>query len=224
MAPDRIIPLEQRHIDHPTKMELACIEVLMLWPDDAKQRALAMRCVVAQFGATMAAKGAVAPDEIGKLIALAAGAPRGAEIAAGIGTRMDDGLRAGAILFDALALAAVEPEQAGMARVMGSHAKVIGGRQHTKSKAIYNRVWTPFRPVAPLWAAYMNRARETGCHTFPCRLADFAVFLAAAEAFRRRAETVRSEHAKPILGPGEAWHLRPEIIVPQLKIDFVRTG
>ena len=98
----------------------------------------------------------------------------------------------------------------------------FGREMHLSQKTIDNTVQPRYRSVAHFWAAYLDRSQETDSTTLPCRGRDLPLFLATAEAYRRRGETIRSapQATTPVLRPGEAVMIPPALALPEIELIF----
>ena len=126
------------------------------------------------------------------------------------------------ILLEAVGRHDIGSEDTGLTGIKCAMADRLGPGQRLSKKTIDNAVWPRFRPVANLWAAHNHRSRETGNAMFPCRVRDLDIFLAVAEAYRRRGEIVRSapQATTPVLRSGETVMIPPALALPEIELPF----
>src|SRR5262249_46028631 len=97
-----------------------------------------------------------------------------------------------------------------------SGARYFGISQST----LENVVWSRYKPVSHLWAAYVQTAIN-GNSVFPCMLRDYAKFLGLAEYFRQTAEAIPLSHrGEKLPTAGKQWRVPPEIPLPPIKLVF----
>jgi hypothetical protein len=84
-----------------------------------------------------------------------------------------------------------------------------------------NKIWPHFRSVAHFWAAAYKHNVIEKRGAFPCRLIDLHEFLADAEAYRVKGESLRTPHStNAVLRTGEAWRLPPRLSVAPSNLEF----
>ncbi len=89
---------------------------------------------------------------------------------------------------------------------------VFNGRKSSDSHHINDAVWKIFRPVSPLWAAFIHLDNGGDDVPFPTVPANLPTFLAVAEGFRKLGEATRApKRADTILKPGESLQFTDEL-------------
>jgi hypothetical protein len=85
--------------------------------------------------------------------------------------------------------------------------------------------WSKYRPVAHLWAAYVQLGIIC-CDSqipseFPCHLDDLPLFLGLAESFRQEGEACRLKgYAGTLLVAGASWEVPPGIDLPLVDLGL----
>ena len=196
----------------PTRWDLAVIEARMLWPHDPDMRgrylsAVSVKVAVSTIGRVpLQEPTPPTPAEVREFGEAMLSAPRVEDFTkAGVRARKH-GVVAGMILYEAVGRHDIGSENTEMSVIKSALVALLGPEQRLSQKTIDNTVWPRYRPVAHLWAAFIDRSLETNSNTLPCRGRDLPLFLATAEAYRRRGETIRSTPKSPntVLRPGEA--------------------
>lgn len=204
-----LIPLDQRDIG--TRLALVKIEAVMLAPDDEKVRERLLEAGTIAFGRDVLKEAAENGQELPTMPAglahwmaselPAIQAPKTPEL------RFRHGVIAGLTFLDMLTEDATRPGRASEAAAIGRISEIPGLIEWTRrSTGTLRSIWSRFRCVSHIWAAYQVEGREMG-ECFPCRSDRIDSFIARAEGFRRKGEEVRCYRASmPILGPkGSAW-------------------
>ena len=202
------------------RLDLGYIESWMLWPDDEPARARALKAVFAENFVVNADPiiGALVhtPGEFADIVRWLRKAPQIDNQLSN--DRAKQGATAGMVLMAAVHRHSLNPTMAGLGRNKQAVAKSVGVSVST----IENVYWPRFKAVVHLWAAFLQRARESPDDAvFPCKLNDLRMFLAVAEYYRRAGETIRPPQARgTILAPGVA--LAIPIELPMIEMTFDR--
>lgn len=194
----------------PTRVHVAVVQAAMQWPDNQGKRELFTLAVGAELSGF--------PEAM-------------RQFEAEVMQAFTHGMIVGAMLRNAVGYQDIDPDRATMGKTKCAIASRFAAdmsappaSRRLSVKTIDNVIWPAFRSVAPYWAAYIHRARETGERIFPFRADDLVTFLAVAEAYRREGERVRSNAKAPstVLQPGEC--LMPPLAIqrqlPQLGLEF----
>lgn len=216
-----VLPLGADAAHAPNSFHVGVVRAWMLFPDDAKMRDRAINTGRTEYALDLLKAGAY-PRESTELARWAVMLIEQALDAPSPEVLMDDdrqerGAMAGSILWRALPRAA-RNEKGPMGRTMRDVEHVFTGRKSSESHYVNNTVWKIFRPVAALWASFVNRADDESSISFPCLTEDLPMFLAMAEGFRMLGETTRPpKRADPILKPSESLQLTDELRVALLQ-------
>ena len=211
-------------LDSPGRLDVAELEVQMLFPDpaEARFRARALEAVTFEHLSQTAAHPIPSTQkEVQKLVRRVSAAPRMDDLAEMGKDRFRRGVIAGKILHDAVGLAAIDPTKA---KASISRTKQVMGRafwrQRLSEKTINNSVWPVYRCVAHFWAAWLYRAHDAP--SFPCTPNELGLFLAIADEFRRLGETFRTPQSpsKAILRCGESMSVPPGLLLPRVTLNF----
>jgi hypothetical protein len=209
----------------PTRIDLAAVEFMMLWPDDPDTRQAAMNALLLEEGESFI-------NEMGVDIArpyakLAKSGARLSAILASQGDRRIHGAFVGRIVLEAIwqnnagrpvSLRTIREK---LARdMLIQNAGTAGYQISPQTLANKDGPATKFRPVAHLWAAHVYR-RSPDSKAFPCRYQDLEPFLGLAEAIRELGEKTKTPHSKTaIMTQGEAVQLPAGIKPAKVVIDF----
>jgi hypothetical protein len=207
-----------------TRLDLAIVEAMMLWPDDEDARAAATATATVAF--YRATKPALTPEETENLIAMAADAlPLGVIHNEVRRSLFVSGTIAGQILIHAIGKRSLDMPVT-MDEAIKQAIKPFHGKKSEwkfSPQTINNKVWPTYRPVAHYWAAAISRSGKRD-GAFPCELRNFAEFLAEAEAYRRLGEATRltTKSPKTVLLPSESVLLPPAIgvLLPVVELTF----
>lgn len=141
--------------------------------------------------------------------------------------RYKRGVLVGTFLTDYLAdkLAGLDPRLGELKENI--RGKLAGTPQyrHLSASTIENRVWAVFRPVSPLFAAYLQLAARShnirAGYPFSCHLDDLPLFLGIAEAFRLKGEDCQLvRYGHKLLPRGVSWAVPPEIPLPRIDLGL----
>src|SRR5262252_1732091 len=181
----------------PTRVDIAALEGVMLWPNNAEAQARALLAAICEYYRLRASADLLDRRDLLDLLEFQANAPRLAEIT--WSERYIDGIRAGRYLMEVVARISL-----GQSIKMKTVAtKVAALPPAINVHTFENRIWRDYRRVAHFWAAYLHRAKP---QPFPCALCDFREFIALAEGFRHLGETTNTKQSRKIL---DASSVRP---------------
>jgi hypothetical protein len=224
-----ILDLRPDCLNKPSRLDLARIEVVMLWPQDETQRARALEAAAVQsLGEMVEQLGAdetpvaITVSDLKALTRRILGAPRLTALQQEVRRPFTRGLVAGLLLYEVVGWASLNPAIAGLGRVK---AHIVKRRifPRVSVKTIDNIIWPSFKPVAHLWAAYQSIRLSTRDVAFPCRIRDLQEFLSTAESFRQAGERLKPKQAREtILDPNKTWRPPSTIVVPAIDLDFER--
>ncbi len=222
MTTEKILSLRPDVLDGPTLVDVAVLEVTMLWPDNLDKRAGALQAIeVKHLTDREQWLPAASANEMSAFVRLVQSAPRFDELASEAKDAVWRGTVAGFILLNAVGLIEAAPERANLSSLKKKIAEAMRKKfkLRVSERTIDNTIWKTFRPVAAYWAAWLITQSPVG--RFPCSPADLGSFLGAAEAFRRLGETHRTPQSpSPILQAGEAIIPDPSIPIPQVGLSF----
>ena len=204
-----------------TRLDLARIQVAMLWPDDETARAKAWEASKAEhYVQAVERKDLPTPTatEFPGIARLLRGTPPiDDELTGG---RHLQGAAVGTLLLWAVGWNNLNPKMGGLGRNKKDVAKYFGYSVST----IDNLYWPRFKPVVHLWASFMQQSSQNpGPPVHPCKLANLGEFLAVAEHYRKAGETIRPPNARgTILEPGTA--LAIPIELPAVEVTAERNS
>lgn len=212
-AAPRVIPLGRDAIDNPTRLHLALIEGFMIWPGNETARDNAIKAAAVEYAAPHVRD--MEPEHIDAFAEIAMGAFPLAHMQESAKTSFQRGAIAGMVLRECVGRLSLGQEVK-LAAVFDSVSR--GG---ISKKVFDNEAWPNFRPVAHFWASWIDLYAGGGLAPFPCTVCDLRAFLETAEAYRSLAEASRTKQSpKPILAPGEAFRLPPELDINPRPISF----
>ncbi len=222
MTAQKILSLRPDVLDGPTLLDVAVLEVTMLWPDNPDKLAGALQAIeVRHLTDREQWLPAASADEMSAFVRLVQSVPRMDDLASDAQEAMRRGTVAGFILLNAVGLIVASPERANLSSLK---KKIAEGMQkkfkrRVSEKTIDNAILPAFRPVAPYWAAWLMTWSPPG--RFPCSPADLGSFLGTAEALRRLGETLRTPQSPAtILQAGAAIIPDPSIPIPRVGLSF----
>lgn len=218
-----ILALTPESVRSPTRLDLAIVENLMIWPDDEAAREKAMRTAEVQFGRDLLDQGRLPDSMVRDLARQAVDTTAPADVSAIAKERFMDGLIAGTILYRAILYREIKPDQAAIEHIVAEISQRLFPKWRRLPKTIRNTTQKKFRSVAHFWASYITTAllgrREGLLPAFPCRLGDLRTFLAVADEFRKLGETTRRPRApKPVVVPGTSVMISSEIDLPPITL------
>lgn len=218
---DRII-LRPDVLQNPSILDVAVLEVLMLWPTDRARRERVLKSIVIKHVTDK--KGWAAPAsslEVSDLVRLVQDAPRLEEFGEAAKDAMRRGVIAGALLTDVVGLTSMKSSNANLSRLKKRYAEAFTKKLRIRmsEKTIDNDVWREYRSVAPYWAAWLWL--YVPCDRFPCDPNGLETFLATADAFRIAGESTRTHQSpSPILRVGETFVPDLSISLPHIDLEF----
>ena len=218
-----------------TRLTLAYIQGVMLWPDDEEsRRRLMTACYANEFRYLIRRLAKLDPSPnsvritvLAEVSDLLAASPRLSDLAADRKRRAMHGTIAGQILLDTLF-----DHHRGSKRGLGAIKQDISQR-FARSKNfkglsisnINNTVWRTFWPVAHLWSAHFVRQHNLVIDgqptSSPSWLDDLPHFLAVAEQLRRDGETCHPRRSdQPILDPVKTWKAPSSLDLREFRILY----
>jgi hypothetical protein len=204
----------------PSRMDLARIEMMMLWPKDEGLRATALRAI--ELKHAIETKSAPLPkdaDELRAFFEIINSAPRIYELEGSAKEAFTRGMVAGGILRQGVGYSEVDPSQTSLSQVKKRMVGTLGGLIPKKitEKTINDSIWPMYRSVAAYWAAYSVVGPE-----WPCTTSTLDKFLAIAEEFRRRGEATRGRQSPEptILRRGETVAIPSGLQLPAFTLEF----
>jgi hypothetical protein len=220
MTTSRMIDLGPECIDHPTRLDLAEIEAVMLWPNsDVESDGAAATSASAYF--IERHELFVDPVMSRCLAELAFRAKPLSDVQQSARPRFVDGLIAGQILYLAFERSARKSRDASMSVIYADVVAYFEPARKIKTKTIENAIWKPYRPVAHLWAAFITLHGKDKSYPFPCRAGDLPAFLGTAEAFRKWGEATKLRMSPTtVLRPGDAVTVPDNIRVPDFSLTL----
>lgn len=219
------LDLREDCLARPTRWDCAVIEARMLWPDDANTRNRYVNAVAIKLAAGNIDRVPLptpTPTEVRELAEAMLSAPRIEDFQDEVPDAYERGMVAGDILRRAVGYQETGRENTSLGDIKGALSDLLGPAQRLSVKTIDNTVWPRYRSVAHLWAAYVHRSKETDSTAFPCRVRALPIFLAVAEAYRRRGEMIRLTAKSPstVLQPGAALMVPLALALPEVKLIF----
>ena len=206
----------------PTRWDLAVVEAWMLWPHDPEIRkrcigAVSVKLQVAAIDQIPLRK--PTPTEVREYGEMLLTAPRIEDFTEAAKKCYFHGIVAGFLLIESTGGAGVDSRYKSLTDIKNALADRYA---RLSPKTITNTVWPRYRPVAHFWAAHFLETKDPEGWVFPCRMRDLALFLATAEAFRRRGEKIRSNLKSPttVLRQGQAIMIPPALALPEVELTF----
>ena len=193
MTGGRALQFRPNVLDAPGALDVAIVEFLMLWPEDEARRSKAMEAAVIRHLTEL--RGLPIPRsavEVSDMVRTVSAAPRLTDFTADAKDAFKRGAIAGKIFFEAVGIEHCSSGGANLSRTKKEIAERFSKtlKIRMSEKTINNSVWPTYRSVSPFWAAWLYNWDTTG--GFPCNPSDLGMFLATADAFRRRGETTRT--------------------------------
>jgi hypothetical protein len=186
----------------PSRMDVAVIEVAMLWPKDGARRDRALRAAFAQnMIDTDYLPETVTRDDMRTLMGAIRDAPRIDEIQTDGAAAFKRGARVGSILREAVGLNAAAPhEKISLKKIKQRFSAPLPGEKDRGGAAL-QKDWDDYRSVASLWAAFLHLRDLLPDEPFPCASPSIIEFLATAAAFQTRGESIHLKQSKEVLLP-----------------------
>jgi hypothetical protein len=208
------LPLDCLFEATATRLHLAVIQAVMLWPNDAPSRTRALHSEAVEFlrrGPNEADAGFLAREDLRcidfdfEAFEFAAAATPIRDIIAQAREPYVHGMIAGFVLDQTVGKVALQRKDARVADSIQAAEKAFWPKWRVMAKTINNSTWPQYRRVSHLWAAHWRRASEHEDASFPCGRADIGAFLSTADAFRKLGEACRTyKSPRPLLAPREA--------------------
>lgn len=214
----KVLNLRPDCLEDPTRYDVACLEAMMLWPDDESWRTRALETSFIEFNRPYLD---VFPAEI-----LRDYSKRAAD-ALPVTTFQEEvkkerflrGVLVGGVLHGVIGALREDPDGATKGAIIDKCIEVAQRPKNGKrpswrisSSTFNNEIWPQFKSVAHFWAAYF-----AWCYylkgseyyfpkgNFPCRCSDLREFLSDAEAYRISGEAARTKQSRtPVLCAGHA--------------------
>ncbi len=206
------IPIGLEALENPARLHLSMIEATMLWPSDKAAREAALTTAAIEHSAPYV--DGLEPEDLRLFAELSRLSFPLDHIRHGALTPFRRGAIAGMVLRECVGRVAL-----GHTITLAAEFRRVAGDTVTK-KIFDNDLWPSFRPVAPLWAAWLDEALD-GNPAFPCEIGGIRGFLETAEAYRIAAEGTRTRQSpKPLMAPGAAIRLAPELEIVPSKLSF----
>lgn len=217
-----LLKLRPDSLTRPLRLDLAKVEAIMMWPDDDDRQRAWWTAAMLEDGRHWVES---MPIEVLQPYTRAAlDAPRLPKLHEGADRRFYHGILAGQVVLSTLIYAQVAPEKAVLRSVIASLCQGMKGTYQVEPQTLNNSILPRYRPVVHLWAAFIF-ASEGRERPFPCGVASLPIFLATAEAIRRRAEQWRAKKSPtPLMRPGEAMRLPPDVAERLPNVDLRFTG
>jgi hypothetical protein len=219
--------------ENRTRLTLAYIECVMLWPDSPAHRDrgyaaaqaahLHQQAVASLADATDGALPLSAADQ-GTIMNVLVTTPRLQDVQDEAKARIARGFIAGTIFSETLAAHRLSTPR----KLQDVKADVVmhfRGKQHFEKMApatVESTIWKPFAPVAHLWAA--SYLLSPAGRPFPCSLVALPSFLALSEHLRREGEGLHLKQAGSLLNPALTWSVPTALPLPELGIRWRRPG
>jgi len=202
MTAIRYLDLRDDCIASPTPYDVAIVGGMMLWPrpEDEEVRRRALHAVI--FEQIYLQGNFPQPEMIEErrqLRDMILSVPQVTDFESNVKAGFRRGLIAGAILNDAL------PKQAGDSpRKMQPVKQTIADRFGISVSLIDGKIWPGYKCVAPYWATYIRRGRQSDHAPIPCARTDLGQFLIEAIDLSNQAKSQRGHHSPQaaILPPG----------------------
>lgn len=203
-----------------TRLTLAYIESVMLWPHDEEARLASLEAAGAQyFQEQLPPSGPVTVDAVA--ITRARSALPLPILHARAALPFSRGVIAGMIFQEAL-----HAKQTGRNRnlqqIKSDVRKRYVGKPHFRDlsmSTIENHIWAVYRAAAHLWAAYLHAALG-GDDTWPCSLDRLSEFLVLGEGLRKAGEDCITQKPRTLLEPDKTWRTPPTICLPTIRFDW----
>lgn len=206
----RVAELDGLNLDSPSRLDLAAIEAVMLWPDDADMRRRWLRAAEIEAVRPHVARLSHAAL-LHYTLTCDASPERLADLQVAAGKRQLEGMALGHRTLRAIAgtgsFQAIDKAYS----VMRSNTSLSAGAARISVSQI-NKVLPRYRAVLHLWAAWDFMACTEGDLTFPCAVGGLGEFLANADQLRRWGEETTPRHSDhTIVRPADPVELPPEL-------------
>jgi hypothetical protein len=188
-----IVDLSAADIQRPSRLSVDRVGRIMLWPgsDEADARERATAFAVSQFIVDAVRDGwAPMPESHADLAQALDVIVRGAKFSDAVHNeakpRYFEGVLVGYMIGEMLydlnerqnASSIGEAKRRALNKLRRAGSDIL--KRSFDLKRFDNAIWPRFRPVAHLWAAYIDRCHALRRHTFPCSVGDLPQFLTLA--------------------------------------------
>jgi hypothetical protein len=219
--------------ENRTRLTLAYIESVMLWPNDEMQRKRGMEAAKRKnFLETWNSSARQGPlstitstvDDLGATFEWLTSAPRLEDVQEEAKRPFTHGVLAGLILGEVLAWNDINPTMSGVGQVMDSIVKRFSGEilLNFSRSSLDNIIWKKYKSVAHFWAAYIIDA-EPENSIFPCKLARTTEFLALAKFFFLRGVKHRGKQSSGfLLNEADSWTVPEILLLPRIEVRWER--
>jgi hypothetical protein len=222
-------------IDKPTMSDIAGIEAMMLWPDDANQRRRLVDLANLEIMASRAED--YSQERLVEALRVAIRTPCREDIKPSWDKRLSQGLVAGMILYSAVQFSQLKKKPIPLTVINKfvvdafKTERLKPLRIRLEPQTIKNNIWPRFRSVAHLWAAscwyiFPDKPEEPERtldlnRPFVCPRSELGRFLGVSNSFCKQGEELRARRAtSPILRKGESIHAPAEVEPPEIEVRF----
>ena len=231
------LKLSPDYIKEPHPIDIVNVEAMMLWPDDARQRARYMALAGLEIMRTRPGE-IFSHEDLLKAIDVAILAPAREDIKAVWDKRNFQGMVAGLVLYRAVEFSQLNKKPVPLGKI---YELVVNGfkterfkplRIRLEAQTIKNDIWPRFRSVAHLWAAscfyiFPDKLEEQE-HSldlgrpFVCPQSELGRFLGISDSFWKEGKTLKADRASgPMLKEGESVRTQAGFEPPEIKVGFL---
>jgi hypothetical protein len=223
-----ILELSTDCLTSPTRLHVATIEAMMLWPHDEKARREALAASTIEF--LIGVADCLPREELLTLVLMQQEALRIKELKQKSLPRFLDGVRAGRYLQETVGSIALD-RRTKMESIAAAVTASLAEYSQIDAKTFATHIWKHYRPVAHLWAASfdfaVSKVQLGIASAFPCAAAELGDFLGLAEGYRLIGESTRARQSRhTILDLAETVKLPPGLdivaITPQFEAREMR--
>jgi hypothetical protein len=200
------LDLDSRCLHQPHRLDLAIIEAVMVWPDDANARSRAIQTSKVEFlRENINYRNHWSEINEVSLFEFVAGAEPIENIHAEVKKHFVRGYASGFILRETIARIQIGAPDATIGASISKMSEIYrrkkdGSGWPLDKKTINNTIWPKYKPVSHFWAAAINYKLQHRSEPFPCEKSRLAQFLEEAEAWRTLGASLRTAKASgPIL-------------------------
>jgi hypothetical protein len=216
-----VLELRSDCLENTTRGDLAAIGAVMLWPKNEEKQQASLHAFLAESPEEVM-QGPVAKEDLRAFAAMIRAAPSMEAVTQESARAFEFGSIAGTILYHSVGMLAIDPAAAPASALKAQIAKKWA-RRRISEKTINQTIWPTYRCVSALWAAHIWWRQKTACTTvFPCLPGDLGEFLAVAEEFRTRGESLKvpGSPEPTILRKSETIRVPPNLILPHIDLAF----
>lgn len=212
-----VLDLDSDCLSAPSRLHVAIVEAVMLWPTDASARETALQTSTVEF---LRLNRSLRDADLGfDQFELGAGAQPIKEMAEPAKSPFVYGIISGYVLAETVGKIRLDLPQASIGHSIEIASKTFWPRWRVSVKTINNSIWPGYKSVSPLWAAYWMRVTRGAALAFPCTNLELSEFLAEADAYRRLGESLRTFKAPaPLLAADTA--VRTPFELPSVSLGF----